>query len=120
MLEVTYRVRGRVRSINSERSAHWTKRAEDVQKWRELFWCEAMQNRSKFTAVHITAEIVQKKPLSDCGNGLPSIKAAIDGLVDARVLADDSPDYVKSITLVAPRCPKPDEAEALIITLKEA
>jgi crossover junction endodeoxyribonuclease RusA len=117
---VTYKVSGRVRSINSERSTHWTKRAEDAQRWREAFWVEAMQNRHRFTAVRITAEIVQKRPLADCGNGLPSIKAAIDGLIDARVLPDDSPEYVISITMVAPRLPAPGEVEALVITLEEA
>jgi len=119
-LKAIYRHEGRVRSINSERSAHWSKRAKDAEVWREAFWARGLEQGVKFKSVHITAEIIQKRPLADCGNGIPSIKAAIDGLIDARVLPDDSPEYVKSITLIAPRLPGPDEVEALVITLQEA
>lgn len=116
----TYTHPGRVRSINSERSTHWSKRAKDAENWREAFYWLGKQARVKFGSVNITAEIIQKKPLSDCGNGLPSIKAAIDGLIDAGVLPDDSPEYVRSITMVAPRVPQPGEVEALTITVEEA
>jgi crossover junction endodeoxyribonuclease RusA len=119
-MQKTYRVEGRVRSLNAERSAHWTKRSAHAQEWREKFWVEGAQNRHRFTAVNITAEIVQKRPLTDCGNGMPTIKAAIDGLIDAGVLPDDSPEYVKSITMMAPRLPAPGESQALILTIKEA
>lgn len=116
----TYTHPGRVRSINSERSTHWSKRAKDAENWREAFYWLGKQARVKFGSVNIIAEIVQKKPLADCGNGLPSIKAAIDGLIDAGVLPDDSPEYVRSITMVAPRVPQPGEVEALTITVEEA
>jgi hypothetical protein len=118
-MKARYEHQGRVRSLNSERSAHWSKRARDAENWREAFWARGLQLGVKFGSVHITAEIIQKRPLADCGNGLPSIKAAIDGLVDARVIHDDSPEYVKSITMVAPRPPQPGEVEALILTLEE-
>jgi crossover junction endodeoxyribonuclease RusA len=119
-MKMTYQHPGRVRSINSERSTHWSKRAKDAENWREAFFWLGKQARVKFGSVHVTAEIIQKRPLADCGNGLPSIKAAIDGLIDAAVLPDDSPEYVRSITMVAPRPPQPGEVEALIITLEEA
>lgn len=35
--------------------------------------------------------------LQDTGACHPAVKAAIDGIVDAGVLLDDSPQYVKSI-----------------------
>ena len=119
-MKMTYTHTGRVRSLNSERSAHWSKRAKDAENWREAFYWLGVQNRVRFSSVHVTAEIIQKKPLADCGNGLPSIKAAIDGLVDAQVIVDDSPQYVKSITMFAPRVPQPGEVESLTITLEEA
>lgn len=119
-MRATYRHEGRVRSLNTERSTHWSKRAKDAQTWREAFWAHGVARRVKFGPVDITAEIVQKKPLADCGNGMPSIKAAIDGLIDAGVIQDDSPEWVKSITLIAPRTPKPGEPESLIITLEAA
>ena len=119
-MKAIYRHEGRVRSINSERSAHWSKRAKDAENWREAFWARGLEQGVRFGSVHITAEIIQKRPLADCGNGIPSIKAAIDGLIDARVLPDDSPEYVRSITMMAPRPPQPGEVESLIITLEEA
>jgi crossover junction endodeoxyribonuclease RusA len=119
-MKAIYQHEGRVRSLNAERSAHWSKRAKDAENWREAYYWLGKQQRVKFGSVHITAEIIQKRPLADCGNGLPSIKAAIDGLIDASVLVDDSPEYVRSITMVAPRPPQPGEVESLIITLEEA
>ena len=119
-MKAIYRHEGRVRSLNSERSAHWSKRAKDATNWREAFYWLGKQQRVKFGSVNIVAEIIQKKPLADCGNGLPSIKAAIDGLIDAGVLPDDSPEFVRSILLLAPRVPQPGEVQCLILTLEEA
>ena len=119
-MKMTYTQAGRVRSLNSERSTHWSKRAKDAEMWRDAFFWLGKQERVRFGSVHVIAEIVQKKPLADCGNGLPSIKAAVDGLVQAGVIEDDSPEFVRSITLIAPRVPQPGEVEALIITLEEA
>jgi hypothetical protein len=119
-MKAIYRHEGRVRSINSERSTHWSKRAKDAENWRAAFWARGLEQGVRFGSVNITAEIVQKRPLADCGNGMPSVKAAIDGLIDARVLIDDSPEYVRSITMIAPRPPQPGEVESLTITLEEA
>lgn len=120
MKEQTFTAEGRVRSLNAERSSHWTQRGQATRHWREHFGWLARARRVQFDAVHITAEVVQKRPLMDTGNCYPTLKAAIDGLVDGGVIQDDSPKYVKSITMMAPRIPGPDEPECLILTLREA
>jgi len=40
--------------------------------------------------------------IPDAGNALPALKAGVDGLVDAGVILDDTPEYVKKISFHAP------------------
>jgi hypothetical protein len=68
-------------------------------------------------AAHVTVEIVVKrKPLPDTGANYTAVKAAIDGLVDAGLLPDDTPEHVRSITMLAPVQGKHDR---MTITLEE-
>jgi crossover junction endodeoxyribonuclease RusA len=116
--QATFSVDGKVQSLNAERKAHWSKRAEQARLWRERFWAEGLKQRVRFERVEITVEIAQKR-LMDAGNAYPTIKAAIDGLVDARVIPDDTPKHVAQITLLAP-VRVVTEPERLTLTLKEA
>jgi hypothetical protein len=54
----------------------------------------------------------------DTGNCYPAVKAAIDALVDIGFLADDGPEHVLSITLLAP--PRESLVDMLTIGLYEA
>lgn len=58
-----------------------------------------------------------RKPLADTGNAYGSVKAAIDGLVDAGVLPGDGPNVIMRLCMNAPRPPKDGEAESLTVTL---
>ena len=58
--------------------------------------------------------------LEDVGGCLPAAKAAIDGLVDARVLADDTPDHVVSLTFKTPIIGKGDALELVITDARPA
>lgn len=54
--------------------------------------------------INITVEPFQHGGrLQDVAACNPSVKAAIDGIVDAGVLPDDSSEYVRSITFTAPQ-----------------
>lgn len=44
-----------------------------------------------------------------------SVKAAIDGLVDAGVLPDDSAEYVAGLTVEQVKCRKADERTVIIV-----
>lgn len=112
-------VPGRVHSLNAERSAHWSKRHAMTKVYREAIAWQATRHRGISTPVRITAEVVMKPPLMDAANYYPCVKAAIDGLIDAGVIPDDSPKYVGSVTMVAPRKPIDGEAQRLILTVEE-
>lgn len=45
----------------------------------------------------------KRKPLGDIGCHFPTIKAAVDGIVDAHVLADDKPEYLVGLIIRPPR-----------------
>ena len=52
----------------------------------------------------------------DTGACFPAVKAAVDGLVDAGVLVDDTPDRVLELRFTAPAIGK---ADALVIVVQE-
>lgn len=87
-------------SINSERKGHWGTRAQIVRAWRECAWAEALsQGIPRFSTVEIDVQITQKGILADIGNHLPTVKAIIDGLVDAKVMPDDNPTYLRALRI---------------------
>lgn len=53
------------------------------------------QVRSYNQAVHIHIHSIRKRPVDPDG---VSAKAAIDGIVEAGVLRDDTPEFVKAVT----------------------
>lgn len=91
-------------TTNAERKhGHWAARASLVSEWRTAFRLLAHHGPA-FTWVHVTAEPWQKGGrLQDTGACHPAVKAAIDGIVDAGLLPDDSPEYVRMITYLAPQ-----------------
>lgn len=91
-------------SINFERKVHHQRRAEWVREWRrDAFWEVTAARIPHMDQVTVIARPFQAKHrLQDAGNCLPTVKAIIDALVDAKVLDDDGPEHVRSLTLMAP------------------
>jgi hypothetical protein len=121
---VAYTHHGRPWTLNAERSGgggqshgHWSKTRKITAEWREAFWVLGVRNRVQFRTAYIVVQIFQKSPLADTGNAYGSIKAAIDGLVDAGVLPGDGPGVVLSITMLAPQkvISRQDETVTLIV-----
>lgn len=105
-------------SLNAERrECRWT-RHQLTDSWRTAFRLIALAaHHQPFTVpVLITAQVYQSRNiLQDPGNAYPSIKAAIDGIRDAGLLADDTGAHIAGIMLLAPlRGP-----DALTITIDE-
>jgi len=97
-------------SLNDERKKHWSQRAKDATEWRtEAAWLAREQRIPAGGKILITVEVWQSGRLQDVANCYPSVKAAIDGIVDAGVIPDDTPEYLDSITFVAPKRCKPGE-----------
>ena len=91
-------------SLNQERNQHFRKRVEDTKWWREGFaWAAIEAGMPKLTAAEIVVQpVLENRRWQDTAACFPSAKAAIDGLIDARVLEDDTPDIVPSITFKRP------------------
>jgi hypothetical protein len=94
--------RGNPWSINAERSMHMHARGRLIREWRAAFAGLARElHIPRCDAITVTATPFGVR--QDVANCLPAVKAAIDGLVDARVVADDDPTHVVRITFMAPR-----------------
>ncbi len=60
---------------------------------------------------------VHRGVLPDCDAIAAAVKPVIDGIVDAGVILDDSPEHVRSITYHAP---KRSDARRLVVLVKES
>ena len=111
-------VEGKLWTVNAERSGHWTSHRRKTAEWREAAAWEglAAQLPRLSSASFRFIPFQRAGVLADSGAHLPPAKAVIDGLVDAGLLTDDSPEFVPSITLDAPRRDK-NEPEGLLVVI---
>jgi len=96
-------------TINRERKLHHHDRAKLVEPVREAakLLCLNMLRHSQAQPfehlVEVTFRPVQKSGvLADTANHLPPCKAVLDGLVDAGLVCDDTPQYVGAQTFLPP------------------
>lgn len=104
-------------TTNFERSKNRWVRAELTKEWRLAFCLLAKQAKiPHLNAIDVDVRVFQKGGrLQDVASCNPAVKAAIDGLVDAGVLTDDSPEYLRSIKFFAPKRGK----DSLLINFRE-
>ena len=99
----------RPESVNAERKLSHRARGEHTAAMREasrLLAGEISHWRLKLLPVLVIATPFQRGGiLADTGNHYPSVKAAIDGLVDAGWMPDDTPAYVAGILMLPPLRP---------------
>lgn len=116
----TLAIPGRVSTVNKMMRAQHFRRAEHDALWRTNTCWEAVQAEiPKLAKVKITAcPWLKGKRSQDVAACLPSVKAAIDGLVDAGVLTDDTPAYVLSLSFLPPSLQA--EVDELVLTIEEA
>lgn len=98
-------------TANAQRRAHFHVQAEIVRQWRWATRVLAMDGQvPAFATVEVDAYPLQGPgaKLADAGAHAPVVKACVDGLVDAGVIADDSPTYVYAIRHHAPSRAKVD------------
>lgn len=114
-------VRGRPVSLNAERSAHWRQRHQLTAAWRQQATVLAHQHLNTIPTANLPIIVeafpVQKGQLPDAGNCYPTVKAIVDGIVDAGIIPDDDPTAVDSIVMQSPRRPNTDEPEHVTINL---
>lgn len=106
-------------SLNAERrgATHWAETRMRTAEWRQAFWALGLQQRIRFSsAVAIDVHVSMRHPVADTGACIGAVKAAVDGLVDARVLPGDTGEIVRSITLHAPiRCSKAERESVTVV-----
>lgn len=83
--------------LNLNQRMHWAKKAQLTKHWRTLTLTCAMAADlpRNLDRVHITAHVI--KPTNrqyDAHNLAPTVKAAIDGLVDYGLIPDDTNKYL--------------------------
>lgn len=91
-------------TLNAERTWHYHKRAKIVKEWRDAF-CEEASRLGIPVLDRVSVEalpILPTRRLQDPANCFPAVKAAIDGLVDAKVIEDDNPNFIDSIKFYSP------------------
>lgn len=117
-VKISFTFEARPWTLNAERAGNRWKRAEMVKQWRDAFhWLAVAQKAPKFAQINVTVDIKMKRPLADTGNAYGSVKAAIDGLVDAGVIPDDGPEVISSLCMNAPYPCVKGEKDSLTLTV---
>ena len=110
---------GRPWTVNNERKLHPLVRAALVRTWRAAFAGLARAEhlpRLGPVRVTVTPHLADRRGRQDVGGCMPAAKAAIDGIVDAGVLPDDTPAHVVALTF---RPPVYGRGDALAVVLEE-
>lgn len=83
-------------TTNKDRNLYPQARAKLVKEWREAFKSLAIEeNIPALEKIGIVATpILPDRKFQDTAACNPAVKAAIDGIVDAGVVPDDTPEYL--------------------------
>ena len=113
---------GRPPTINAERSKHWRDHRRSTQRIREDAKIQLLAKRKEWKRMgHVRVDaypIYAKGQLPDTGACMPAVKAAIDGAVDAGLLADDTPDIVVHMAFWSPKLDR-RLLDQLLVTFEE-
>ena len=90
-------------TVNAERRMHHHERARRVRETRDAFcWLTRAAHVPRLDRVVFVAQPLasSRRGRQDVGACLPSVKAAVDGVVDAGVLVDDDDRHVVALTFL--------------------
>lgn len=115
----TYVLRHEARpwTLNVERQGNRWRRAQWVREWRGVFNALALEAEiPPLTAITVIVqpELRHRGSMPDTGACIGAAKAAIDGLVDAGVIPDDGPRFVRRLTFEAPVVTGVDALELIV------
>jgi len=111
--------------LTSNQTLHWAPKSQRTKYIRSL---ARFETRSRFPRVRLPAASCEvwvtwpDKRHRDTPNTYPTIKACIDGIIDAGLLDDDSDDYIKGVKIdaTAERCDKAHVEFTFVFTPLEA
>ena len=92
-------------TTNAERTWHYHKRAKKIREaWERWAWIAKASKIPKLEKISVEATPLKasRRSMPDVAACYPSVKAAIDGLVDANIILDDNPAHVVRITFNSP------------------
>jgi crossover junction endodeoxyribonuclease RusA len=90
--------------VSANDRSHWASKARLVKVWREAAAVHARAAKLPHITepVHITGWVHRTETRrADAHNRILTVKAVIDGLVDAGVLTDDNDKHVTAVTMRA-------------------
>lgn len=95
---------GKLLLTNAERGMHHHALAAEKRRWRDAgFWYAKQEKLPAFEWLGLTVvPHVKHRRSQDVAACNPTVKSVLDGFVDAGVLVDDSPNFVRAITFCAP------------------
>ena len=102
--------------MNGDKQLHHMTRASRIAEWKEAFWLLALEAKVPRNLGHISIEVFHhyRSAEPDPGACMPAVKAAIDGLVKAQIVADDKGAFVSPITFQAPLKGPKDGLEIIV------
>lgn len=107
-------------SLNVERRTNRFQRAPMVAEWRDAYRLLALESKvPPLEWIHVEARPQYRtaRSLPDTAACVGSVKAAIDGLVDAGVLPDDGPELVRRVTFEAPVVDRGLHSDRLVLVV---
>jgi crossover junction endodeoxyribonuclease RusA len=109
---------GRPITANAHRRLHWRARARYDRQVREDFMLLALAAKIPCLAQVriVAAPTVRRAPFADPAACAPAVKAAIDGIVDAGVIPDDTGQFVVDVIF---HPPAKGERDALVVIVEE-
>lgn len=120
-VDLTFTAPNRPLSVNAQ--GNWGKRHRLLTPWKDVTWALARNHRvraSSFAPVPITVQVVlpfRQNARRDAHNYTGTVvKAVVDGLKDAQIVPDDTPEWV---TVLDPEFSiQPDKSEHLTATVR--
>jgi hypothetical protein len=105
-------------TMNVHRTLHFRARADDDKSWREAFgWLAKVEKVPHLDRIEVVVLPLHKdNRRQDVAACAPAAKAAIDGLVDAGVIPDDTDRHLASVTFL-PAVVGDDDG--LVVQIKE-
>lgn len=117
-IPITVEVTGPVKYLNANRALHWSEKARLTRAWRAAASAHTRavigpRKRPLLKAATLSVVVVFPDARRRDAHNV-SLKAAIDGAIDARILSDDDDERLISVTVTSRITPK--ARPALIMT----